>query len=362
MNLSQHRAGVLSLASAICLLLLAGCSGEVPERAGKRIVILTNGSSPFWDAGAAGVNDAVRDLKLEDAGYTITFDRGDFTVQTQLNKLKQYAGSTDVAGVGISITDDNNQALVDQMRALQEAGIKVITIDSDVDRERARDARFGYIGTDNVVAGRELGKAARVLRPDGAKYAAFVGLKGASNAKARVSGFQEGAGPEFEQVEYLGDGGNKQEAPRFVRDAVDRHPEIDMLVGIWSYNTPAIIQVVEDLGIRDRMSVIGFDADPPSITGLEEGSVDALLVQNPYEMGYQGIKLLKGLIEDDQKLISEVLPNNGQPEGDIHTTGLKIVIPDEGSSLSPEAFSEDTEFLTLSAFRDWLKKYKLTGS
>ncbi|MBW3542419.1 MAG: substrate-binding domain-containing protein [Planctomycetes bacterium] len=354
---------------SLALVTLAGCGSEVPEagegaRGGgvKRIVILTNGSSPFWDAAAAGVNDAVEEFDLDDAGYKVVFDRGDFTVGTQLDKLKQYANSTDVVAVGISVTDDNSQALVDQMRALQKAGVKVITIDSDVDRAKARDARLAYIGTDNVVAGRELGKAARALKPEGANYAAFVGLKGASNAKARISGFQEGAGEEFEQKAFLADGGNADEAPRFVRIAIDQNEDVDLLLGIWSYNTPAIIQTVDALELEDKITVVGFDADPPSIIGMDKGQVEALLVQNPYEMGFQGVKLLKALVEDDAKAIGEVLPNRDEPEGDIHTTGLKVVVPDEGSPVTKDLFGPDTEFLTLSEFKEWLKQHALTGS
>ena len=46
----------------------------------------------------------------------------------------------------------------------------------------------------------------------------------------------------------------------------------------------------------------------------------------------------------------------------IYDTGLKVVVPDEGSPLKAEMFDKKTEFLKLSDFRKWLDKYKLTGS
>ena len=63
------------------------------------------------------------------------------------------------------------------MEDCQKSGIKVIAIDSDVDRKTSRGARFAYLGTDNVLGGQELGKAAAGIRPEGGKYATFVGLK-----------------------------------------------------------------------------------------------------------------------------------------------------------------------------------------
>jgi ribose transport system substrate-binding protein len=342
-------------------LTVAGCS-EVPQAPEKRIVILTNGSSPFWDAARAGATDAERDLGLKSAGLRMVVDRNDFKVEGQLDKLKQYATTTDVVGVAISVTDAGSRAIADELRALQRAGIKVITIDSDVDRDNARDARFAYLGTDNIVAGRELGQAARSLLPDGGTYATFVGLKGAANAKERIGGFAEGTGETFQQVENLGDLGDPAVARSNVRDAVDRHPKLDMLVGIWSYNAPAIVQEVKRADIRRQVKVLAFDADPPTITGMDQGLVDVMIVQNPYLMGYLGVTLLKALVDDDQAAIAKILPDLAGKNGDLHDTGLKIVVPDSGSPLTEGLFDSNTKFLRLSEFKKWLAEHDLQGS
>ena len=339
---------------------LAGCKAEVPEGQARRIIILTNGNSPFWDAAAKGANDAAEEMKLADNGFQVEIQRGDYKDKSQIDKLKSYATAGDIAAVAISVTDDNNPAIADEMKALREAGIKVITIDSDVNRERNSDARFGYIGTDNVIAGRELGKAAQTLVSEG-DYAAFVGLKGASNAQARIKGFDEGAGSGITRAKYLEDKGNDK-AKEVVQNNIDPSAPPKVLVGIWSYNTPAIVETVENQGIRDQVTIVGFDADPPSIQYMNEGKVDALLVQNPYDMGYLGVKALHALATENDKVIKEIFPDHGSPEGDVHTTGLKIVVPDAEDRITKDLFREDTEFMTLSEFEDWLKKYGLTGS
>ena len=87
-----------------------------------------------------------------------------------------------------------------------------------------------------------------------------------------------------------------------------------------------------------------------------------MVVQNPYQMGYQAVRLIKALHENDQKTIDEMLPHHGQPDGDLYDTGLKIVVPDGNSPLTRQMFGPKTEFLTLDAFKQWLGRYSLEGS
>jgi ribose transport system substrate-binding protein len=377
----------------ITALWLAGCAGEVPTPADpkngddaqtstgngaagrsdsqadessavpgtRRLLLMTNGNSPFWDACRVGVNDAQRELKLRDAGLSATMVVNDGTTAGQLAKLRQWGTQSDIAGIGISAVVADNAAVADELRKLQQQGVKVVTIDSDVDREQYRDARFAFIGTDNFAAGRELGLCLKHLRPDGGAYVTFVGKTGAQNAIERIQGVAEGAGPGFVQKDNMGDELEFTQAKQNVRTALTNHPDLNVLVGIWSYNGPAIVDVVREKGIRDRMTVVTFDAEPNTITYMAEGQVDAMVVQNPYQMGYQGVRLLKALVEDDQAAVSEMFPNHGQPDGDIFDTGQKVVVP-EDSSLKSAMFSESTQFMRLSEFQKWLDEYDLEGS
>ncbi len=358
---------------------LAGCGGEPSPPPGtpqpslgdaaqssasdlKRIIILTNGNAPFWDAAAAGARDAEKELNCVADGFQVVVDRNDFKAEGQIEKLRQYASATDVAAVAISVTDAQNNAIPDELRKLQKLGIKIVTIDSDVNRENGRDSRFAYLGTDNIVGGRELGVAAKNLQPNGGKYATFVGLKNAANAQERIGGFGEGVGEKFTQAENLGDGGDEAVARSNVKDALDRNADMAVLAGIWSYNTPAIIDIVKQLNAREKLKLVGFDADPPAIRGMGEGMLDAMVVQNPYQMGFQGVRILKALVKNDETTVKEMFPNHGTDNGDLLDTGLKVIVPNEGSPLKPEMFGPKTEYMKLDAFKAWLTKYNLTGS
>jgi ribose transport system substrate-binding protein len=346
------------------LLALVGCGGSSPTGAAgnKRIIILTNGNSPFWDAAAVGVQEAEKKLQLEKAGLKAVVETNDGTDGGQIQKLRQYNTQNDIAAIGLSVNTAGNVAIVEEMKKLREKGIHVVTIDSDVDREKHRDARFAFIGTDNLAGGVELGKCARGLLPEGGDYVTFVGITGAQNAIERVGGFAKGAGDKFKSLDNMGDSTDRTRARNNVRNALTNHPSLKVLVGIWSYNAPAIVDVVREKGVRDKVKVVVFDAEPVAIEELGKGMIDAMVVQNPYEMGYQGVRLMKALIEKDDKTTKEILPKHGSPDGDLYDTGLKVVVPDEGSPLEAGMFEKKTQFLKLTPFRDWLKKYNLTGS
>ncbi|HMF13289.1 MAG TPA: substrate-binding domain-containing protein [Gemmataceae bacterium] len=347
--------------AALALFGAGGCGTNKAEGQ-KRIIILTNGNSPFWDACRVGLEEANTKLDLKNAGLVAELDVNNGTPKGQIDKLRQYASQDDVVAVGVSALDAANVAVADELRGLQKKGVKILTIDSDVDRDQMRDVRFAFVGTDNLAGGRELGKCAKGVRPDGGEYVTFVGRKAAQNAMERIGGFAEGAGPKFKSADSMGDDIDPIKARENVRNAMTNHPAVKTLVGIWSYNAPAIVDVVEEKNARDRYTVVVFDAEPLAIEKMGKGMIDAMVVQNPYEMGFQGVRLMKALHENDQKTIKEMLPNLGQKDGDIYDTGLKVVVPDEGSSLKQEMFQKNTQFLTLGKFKEWLAEKKLTGS
>ncbi len=349
----------------LCVLFsaLVGCSSDTSSgpagtgsgapNSGKRFIVLMNGNSPFWDAVGTGIRAAADELKVN-----AVLEQNDGSPQGQLDKLRQFATQLDVAAVGISVTDAENAAIAEQMQKLRDKGIQVVTIDSDVDRELYRDARRAFVGTDNVAAGKALGITAKAYQPDGGKYVTFVGRTGAQNAIDRTAGFQAGAGSKFASLDNMGDQNDRSRSQQNVRDAMANHPGLDVLVGIWSYNAPAIVDVVREKDNRDQFKILVFDAEPQAIAYMDQGDIDAMVVQNPYQMGYEGIRLMKALVEDDQKTVDEILPSGT----DIHDTGLKLIAPDQGSPLKAELYDAKTEFMPLSEFRAWLDKYQLEGS
>lgn len=346
----------------------AGANGSAPKMSAasgtKRIVLLNNTDSPFWDASRAGIAKAVEDLGLPKAGFTAVMDTNDGTEQGQIEKLRQYGIQSDIAAVVISPVSASNPAIAEELKNLSKKGVTVGCFDSDLD-EKFRSVREFYVGTNNVLGGKVLGAAVKNMKPDGGNYVQFVGLDSQQNAVQRMDGFTEAVGDKFKQMDRRIDETDRQRARDNVRDVIAKYPDLSILVGIWSYNAPAIVDVVKEKDVRSKFVVATFDAEPLAIQQMGSGMIDVLVVQNPFGMGYQAVKYAFAKAQGDKAVVEAMFPNMGKPNGDTLDTGLRVVVPNEGSPLKPEMFQEfgsGVEYMPLKDFQDWLKKYDLTSS
>jgi ribose transport system substrate-binding protein len=108
---------------------------------------------------------------------------------------------------------------------------------------------------------------------------------------------------------------------------------------------------------------VTFDAQEQAIKEMEKGNIDAMMVQNPFDMGFQTAKLLKTMVLGEDAVEKEMFPNAGSANGDIYTTGLRLVVPNEGSPLKAEDYDPKVvEFMKLDDFKKWLAKYGLKSS
>ena len=338
----------------------------------KRLIFITNGDDPFWDACNAGLIEGAKQFGIESQGLRVVMEKNNATAQGQIEKLRQLGSQSDVAGVAISVIQAENAAIVEEMKNLAAKGVKVITVDGDVNREKFRDARSFYLGTDNIEGGRLLGSAARALLEGRGKtsgsYVQFAGFTDNDNARARMNGFKESVGDAFKEVDRMSDEMDLSKARDNVRTALVNHPDLTALVGIWAYNAPAIAEVAMERGVRDRLTIITFDAQAAALNHMAEGKIDAMVVQNPFDMGVQTVRLLRAMLAGDEAAVKEMFPRRGEPDGDIYTTGLRLIVPNTESPLNSmktgaeSAGSKGVEIMPLPAFREWLAKYGLSSS
>ena len=369
---------LLFLALSLACSLLAGCAEQakpgasVPAANGsaagtKRFLFLTTGDDPVWDALGAGLIEGAKQQGLEAQGLRVVLEKNNGTAQGQIEKLRQFASQADIAGVAISVIQAENAAIVEEMKNLAAKGVKVITVDGDVNRTTFRDARPFYIGTDNIVGGRLLGTAAKKLLASRGKsaggYVQFAGFTDNDNARARMNGFQEALGDAYREVDRMSDEMDLSKARDNARSALVNHPDLAALVGIWAYNAPAIAEVAQERGVRDRLTIVTFDAQASALEHMAGGRIDAMVVQNPFEMGVQTVRLLTALHTGDEPTVKEMFPRAGSADGDLYTTGLRLIVPDDTSALKPEDIGgAGVEFMTLSKFREWLARYGLSSS
>jgi ribose transport system substrate-binding protein len=134
----------------------------------------------------------------------------------------------------------------------------------------------------------------------------FVGFLGADNAVERIAGFRqaiEGSG--IELVDVRGDDVDFARARSNVDDVLAGNPEINCMVGFYSYNPPKIYEALQASGNLGKIKVIAFDEDPITLGAVREGTFAATVVQDPYQWGYQGMKLMAAYLEGDKSGIPE---------------------------------------------------------
>ena len=305
-------------------------SGSLQQTERPRFVFITNGNSPFFDAAHKGLEDAAKESNVE-----VEMIRNDMSTGGQIRRLEQVGAQRDVKGVMVSVVEPNASGIIDQMKSLRAKGMPVLTLDADGQKE-TRDA---YIGTNNVQAGRALGKVASQLLPEGGTAVVFVGIRSGQNALERISGFKEGAGKKIQVVDIMEDGADVNKARRNVAAALQNHPDAKMFVGIWSYNAPAIADEVKAAGKRASLKLVTFDAEPNTLLALKQGLIDVTAVQNPYQMAYLGVKVLKAMLSGDTATVRSIVGENG-----MHDTGVRLVVPDDLKGVESEYLIRFTDF------------------
>jgi ribose transport system substrate-binding protein len=82
-------------------------------------------------------------------------------------------------------------------------------------------------------------------------------------------------------------------------------PEINCMVGFYSYNPPRIYEALQAAGKLGEITVIAFDEDPITLGAVREGSFAGTVVQQPFEWGYQGMLLMAKYLGGDTSMIPE---------------------------------------------------------
>src|SRR6188768_1612889 len=167
-----------------------------------------------------------------------------------------------------------------------------------------QSARTCYIGTDNVAAGREAGRLVREAIPEGGSIMLFVGKLDARNAQERIQGIREAlAGSNIRILDVRTDDADTVRAKSNAADTLVRFPDIKGLVGLWSYNGPAIRNAVQQAGKTGQVRIVAFDEDDETLAGVKDGAIHATVVQQPYEFGYQAITRMAQAARGDRSFI-----------------------------------------------------------
>ena len=257
-----------------------------------RVAFVTNNPSDFWKIAEAGTKKAAVEL-----GCEVIFRLPSTGTAQEQQTIVQDMVTVGVSGIAISPKDPANQT--DMLNAAA-AKVNLITQDSDAPQSN----RACYIGTNNYEAGVAAGELIKKTLPGGGKIMLFVGTLDAQNAQDRKKGIEDTLKDTPVQiVATRTDETDRVKAKANAQDALVTIPDLACLVGLWSYNGPAILNGVRDSGKLGQVKIVCFDEEDETLRGVKEGNIAGTIVQQPFEFGYQSVKLLAALANGDKSVI-----------------------------------------------------------
>ena len=294
--MKSRRLQLVVLLSFLAVMSVSCRSQESSSTGGAKVLKLafvTNNSADFWTIARRGVEKADAELADVEADFRLTSDGTAADQQRIVDDLL----TKGVDAIAISPVDPQNQTSL-----INAAAQKALVFTQDSDAPQTD--RACYIGTDNVAAGRQAGMLIREALPAGGSIMLFVGKLDARNAQERVQGIKEAiAGSAIKIIDVRTDDVDDVRAKANAADTLVRYPDIKGLVGLWSYNGPAILNAVREAGKIGRVRIVAFDEADETLRGVGEGAIHATVVQQPFEFGYQAITLMAQAVRGDRSFI-----------------------------------------------------------
>lgn len=287
---------VYALAFFSILTVSCGSPAPPPEKAVKTVAFLPNTSSDFWKVARKGCEKA--DAEMSDIKVTFKTPY-DGTPLAQNRLIREALDRDDADAIAISPIDPEGQK-----QAINEASKRAVIITQDSDAPETN--RVLYLGADNTAAGRQAGELVKKALPKGGKIMVFVGKSELQNARERFAGLKEALqGSSVEIIDLMTDDNDPSRARGNAEETMKKHPDVAGMVGLWSYNGPAILQALKTENQVGKVKIVCFDNDKETLDGIKSGAIFGTVAQQPFEYGYQVVQVASKILKGDRSVIPE---------------------------------------------------------
>jgi ribose transport system substrate-binding protein len=336
------RAGGWCVAVAVAAMAVASCGGVKKHESGGgggttkksgtiRLAVVPKAVGfSFWEDAHKGASCAAS--KLKDVNVSWDGVNAETDVSGQVDLLQNFLTSG-VNGLVYAATDA--KTLYNVTKQAMDKGTPVVNIDSGTDPQPKSVPVFA---TDNVAAAQKVPDLiAQKLGKQGGKVAFIPFQAGTVTNDQRTQGFKDGLKkhPELKLVATQSSQSDVNTALRVTSDILTAHPDLN---AIFAANEPGVIgaaQAVRQAGKAGKVVIVGWDAAPDEVKGVQSGEISALVVQNPFRMGYDSVNAIV------KKIRNGTAPQN-EDTGVTFVTKANIDDPKVQSLLKPSCTNPPT--------------------
>jgi ribose transport system substrate-binding protein len=282
----MRRCGVVVLALIIAIVTLMPTFAESPK---KVAVIIKATDSDFWQYVLVGATNYAKEnaAKVEVTTYG---PPSEADIDKQVGILEDVVNSNPDA---IVIASTSSDATVPAIERAVSMGIPVITIDNKVNTDKVtshlatNNTKGGALAADNLVA-----RLKQLKKPLSGKVALISAMAGVQVLTDRDTGFQEqlkkvAPGLKVLPTRYIDN--DIMKALSAAEDLLTANPD---LVGFFADNNHSgdgVARAIRERNLGDKIAATAFDSDPEEVQSLSDGILFALILQDPYGMGYKGV-------------------------------------------------------------------------
>jgi ribose transport system substrate-binding protein len=264
-----------------------------------RILFVSGGAGPYWEAAESGAKSAAEQLKV---ALKIEVPKKTENLDAQMAILRD-VDPAKLDGVAFSPLDPDRQTHFINDIASK---VKLVTYDSDAPLSE----RHNHVGTSNFSAGRACARLVSEALPAGGKVAVIMANTTKANMIERRGGFAEriaqftndsdDGAPKYSVVGYYEDNGDDEACAKIVREVVEQEPELGCILALNARHGPILIKELESLDKLGQVKLVTFDATEETLKGIEDGHIYATVAQDPYNYGYEAVSMLAKLCRGDE--------------------------------------------------------------
>lgn len=283
------------------------------------LAMVVNVKVDYWNAGQIGFNAGCKALGLSASQCNFQAPANG-RLDQQLSMIQTLLGQK-VSAFSVSAIDPT--AIKQPISQAASAGAPVLAIDSPLPAE---DGAALYLGTPNYQAGQKAGEAMKEALGGKGQVVILVGSLTASNAVQRIQGFEDALkGTDIKVVNKLSDAMDASKALTNAETAIQTNANVNGIYGVYSYDGPSAGQAVQSAGKSGQVKIISDDSDAQTLKFIQQGVIQATVLQQPYQQGYTGAYLLAALKVLGKDATMNIVKPYLESDGSTLSSGVGLV-------------------------------------